>query len=196
MVKPEYPDTPSTLSSLASLLRDTGDYAGAEALCRNALAYEEGHDESEGSRETATICNDLATLFWDSGDSAGAERLYRRALAIGESLYGTESSQPTLILSNLGALLTQLERFEEAEEVLRRELNINFVFASDSDSETIASMDNLGDVLEAKGDIIAMSEMRHRQLVALERTAGPDSEEVLRVMRNLAVQLRDAGHLN
>jgi tetratricopeptide (TPR) repeat protein len=89
-----------------------------------------------------------------------------------------------------------LERFEEAEEVLRRGLNINFAFAGDSDPDTISSMDNLGDVLEAKGDIIAMSEMRHRQLAALESTEGPDSEEVLRVMQNLAVRLRDAGHLD
>lgn len=196
VLKPEYPDTPSTLSSLASLLHGAGDYAGAEPLYRNALAYEEGLDEPEGSRETAIICSDLATLLWDAGDSAGAERLYLRALAIGESLYGTESSQLTLILCNLGALLMQLERFEEAEEVLRRELNINFAFAGDSDSDTITSMDNLGDVLEATGDIIAMSEIRYRQLAALERTEGPDSEEVLRVMQNLAVKLRDAGHLD
>jgi tetratricopeptide (TPR) repeat protein len=120
VLKPEYPDTPYTLNCLASLLHGAGDYEGAEPLYRSALAYREGLHETEDSRETATI----------SGDSVGAERLYRRALAIGESLYGIESSQLTLILRNLGALLRQLERFEEAEEVLRRGLNINFAFGN------------------------------------------------------------------
>ncbi len=117
-------------------------------------------------------------------------------LTLWEEIYGPDSREIGSTLYNLGTLLGWMEKYEEAELLLRRELNICIASAGDSDPETADSMNNLAEVLKARGDIAGMSEMRLRQLAVLERIAGPESDEVLWVMQTLAVCLRDHGRLD
>ncbi len=117
--------------------------------------------------DTPHTFNSLALLLHYAGDYAGAEPLYRRVLALWEGAYGPESRELSSTLYNLGTLLGRMEKYEEAELLLHRELNICIAFAGDSDPETVNSMNNLAEVLQSRGDIVGMCEMRHRQLEVL-----------------------------
>ena len=61
-------------------------------------------------------------LHYNQGNYADAERLYKRSLAIYEKALGPDHSEVATSLNNLGELYLTLERFAEAEPLLKRSL--------------------------------------------------------------------------
>ena len=112
------------LNNLGLLLKEKGDYAGAEPLYRRALAIDEkalGPDHPD----VAIDLNNLAVLLKTKGDYAGAEPLYRRALATNEKVLGPDNPEVAMNVNNLAVLLDDKGDYVAAEPLYRRALAID-----------------------------------------------------------------------
>ena len=83
-----------SVSCLAYLLLEKGDYTGAEPLRRRGL---ESSERVLGPQhpDTLTSLNNMAFLLNRKGDYVGVEPLYRRALETSERVLGPDTSKPS-----------------------------------------------------------------------------------------------------
>ena len=112
-----------SLSNLALLYRDQGEYARARPLIERSLAIAErtlGVDHSH----VATILNNLALLYRDQRQHAQAEPLFKRSLAIDEKVFGPNHPNVSKGLNNLASLYVYQGRYELAEPLYKRSLAI------------------------------------------------------------------------
>ena len=96
------------MSSLSELLKDKGDLAAAEPLCRETL---EARRETLGNLHPSTltsICR-LSELLRVKGDLAAAEPLCREALEGRRETRGERHPHTLVSIGNLGLLLLMLQ---------------------------------------------------------------------------------------
>ncbi len=118
---PDHVDVSKPLTNLAQIRQDTGDLAGAAALFERVLEIRERSLGPEHSMLSRPLTR-LGRVRMDQGDPAAAEPLLRRALALGrdhEAHRHPEIIWPRIYLARC---LRTLERFPEAEELLRANL--------------------------------------------------------------------------
>ena len=116
---PNHPDVAKSLSNLAQLYRNLGDYAQAEPLYKRSLATLEkalGPDHPD----VAISLNNLAQLYRNLGDYAQAEPLYKRSLAIWEKALGPDHSYVALSLDNLAYLSLVEGRINKAMRIFQK----------------------------------------------------------------------------
>ena len=89
---PSIPIRRRALNSLALLLQDQGDLAGARPLFERALAISEKGAPASSILIRRRSLNNLARLLRAEGEFAGARALFERALAI----YVTRRSAPSI----------------------------------------------------------------------------------------------------
>lgn len=111
------PDVATTLNSLGGLYAARDDYGAAEPLLKRALDIREqvlGADD----RYTAQSANNLALLYAAQQRYAEAEPLYRRAITVFEQR--NDSAELATTLENYAAMLADMGRTKDAEEMERR----------------------------------------------------------------------------
>jgi len=113
----EDPSTATILGSLAWVLVEKGNYAAAEPLCREALSTSRRLLGDEHPT-VADIMTNLAALLSVTHDAPSAEPLIRSALAIYRRSLPEGNWQIIAAESVLGAALTGLGRYAEAERLL------------------------------------------------------------------------------
>ncbi|MCG3164156.1 MAG: Serine/threonine-protein kinase PknD [Acidobacteria bacterium] len=110
-------DLAGLMNNQAFLLREKGDYAGAEALFQQTLALNRKlHGELHPV--TANTISNLAEVYFYKGRYNDALRLYRRALDDFLKLLHPDHWMVVRTRSFLGACLTKLKHYSEAEEQL------------------------------------------------------------------------------
>jgi tetratricopeptide (TPR) repeat protein len=114
---PDHPEVATTLNTLAGLYAARDDYAAAEPLLTRALSIRERVLGPE-DRYTAQSLNNLALLYAAEQRYADAEPLYQRAIAVFEQL--NETAELVTTLENYAAMLADMGRTKEAEDVERR----------------------------------------------------------------------------
>jgi len=117
----EHPDTLRSVSNLADLLCEKGDYEAAEPLYRRAL---EGREQVLGSQHPAALdsVNNLALLLSNKGDYEAAESLHRRALEGCETALGAQHSQTLVSVEGLAITIGNKGDYAIAEPLYRRAL--------------------------------------------------------------------------
>ena len=100
----EHPDVAASLSTHGVLLSATGDYAGAEALLREALTMWRKL-LGEEHPYVASSLNNLSDLLRCQADYTGAEPLVREALAMRRRLLGDEHPDVAMSLDFLASVL-------------------------------------------------------------------------------------------
>ncbi len=93
-------DVAGSLSLLATIYMDRGDWNAAEPLLRDALARQE-RDPGESNAETLTTLTNLGTLLSKTGRPEEAETTLTRALALAERALGPEHPQTQLARQRL-----------------------------------------------------------------------------------------------
>ncbi|NOT63703.1 MAG: serine/threonine protein kinase [Acidobacteria bacterium] len=106
-----------TMNNLATLLAAKGDWAGCETLHRQTLAIRR-KELGEQHPETATSLYNIANTLYHKGAYLETEKLDRQALAIYQKSLTPEHWMIQRSRSQLGAGLTKLKRFREAEAEL------------------------------------------------------------------------------
>lgn len=123
------------------------------------------------------MLNRLGEMYQDlSGDYNGAERIFREAIELGES-----SSAPftavALPMNNLGLLLTNQRRYQEAEPLVARLAQLTQDHLGDDDPEFASCLENLAAIYRQTGRNSEAAEMRARalQIRRSSRARSPSS---------------------
>ena len=112
-----------SLNNLAILLYDKGDYDGAEAMHREALALKRKRLGDENP-DVATSLSNLAAMLMEKGDYAGAEASYREVLPIMRKVLGNDHADVGYTLISLAETLCREQKPAEGERLAREGLAI------------------------------------------------------------------------
>lgn len=114
---PEAPQVATAINNFAFFLQARGDYAAAEIGFRQALGIFRARYGLE-HRTAGIVTRNLAALLTAAGDHENAEKMARRALEILSKSY-LKHWRVADAESVLGGVLVALERYDEAEPMLR-----------------------------------------------------------------------------
>lgn len=104
-------------SNLAAAYRDAGDYQRARGHYRKAVEIARNVN-GDHSVNYAIQLNGLASIEEARGDLVVAERLFRQSLAIRRALFPPDDNSVLIAESNLGHVLADMGRLEEAGTLL------------------------------------------------------------------------------
>jgi tetratricopeptide (TPR) repeat protein len=188
----EHPDTLTSISDLASVLRNQGKYEAAEERNRRALA---GREKVLGVEhpDTLTSVSDLALVFQRQGKYEAAEEANRRVLAGYEKVLGVEHPSTLISVSNLAMVLQYQGKYEAAEEMNRRALAGREKVLGVEHPDTLTSVNNLASVLRDQGKCETAEEMNRRALAGREKVLSVEHPNTLISVNDLAMVLRNQG---
>ncbi len=140
------------------------------------------------------VLNDLALTHHGLGNLERAEELYRRQLAAVQDSPGEEGAlELALVCHNLGSLLGDRGKFEEASELLEKALELRLQHLPPGHARTLASKNGLA-VLRMYQERFAEAEQLFVEtLEEIERTLGESHERTHATRVNLAWALAELG---
>jgi len=188
------PRTLESVSALANLLAQQGRMSEAGDLWRQTLS---ARRRTLGDHHPATIesMNDVATVLYFSGNLESAleqftlaREIYRRSLA-------DEPSETLItIISNIGSVLDNLERLDDAEAAYREAwTKSNDTFGPDADS-TLVSLNNLAYINERQGRLADAAPQYQTVLERRRRVLGDAHPKTVLSIMNLASLQDKIGH--
>lgn len=122
-VGPDHPDVATSLSDLAILYSDRGEYAKAEPLFKSALTIFENALGSD-DRFVADAVVRLAHCYYFQGKYDDAEDLYKRALKIRQTKLRADHPEVAESLNHLAWLYFKRGKFAQAEPLFKESLDI------------------------------------------------------------------------
>ncbi len=125
----------SNLRGLANVYTDEERFAEADNLLKKATVISK--NIAFDSHDAACLYTDMAILANRAGRYKEAIALSEKALNFAEKQHNHECRVQALYLNNMGCVLLDAEKFNEAEPFLRRALKINDSLAK-TDSDPIA----------------------------------------------------------
>jgi tetratricopeptide (TPR) repeat protein len=173
-------DLASALNSLAGLYRTLGRYPESETAYREAIAIQERNQGIEESRNQAieSSCPDPRPPPPGPGPLAPDPR---RRTQLAESLSG------------FGLLLSDLGRYQEAEPVERRALEIQEELLGPDHSDVAQTLNNLGTLYWYTARYDAAEPLLRRALAIHEQALGPESAAIAGRLNNLAMLYHSQG---
>ena len=134
----EAPETLRRAQSLAGLMSQTGDYAGATALYRHVLAITEKQKGAD-SRDALYALMPLIGPYWAQNRLDELEPIYLRILAMTKKLDGETSVMYASQLTTYGTLLFQRNEYTAALRIYEQAYKIHEALAPNKDDITLAS---------------------------------------------------------
>ncbi|MGE3109134.1 MAG: tetratricopeptide repeat protein [Phycisphaerales bacterium] len=186
-------DTATTQQSLARVLRDTSRFPEAFDLIASALRTHEtitGRDTPACAR-VLVLYADL--LRYTSNDYKAAEDAYREAIRTFDRCDGPRGAQSAAVMGNLGAMLLDFFRFDEAETVLHEAFEIARDNVGMDHSVTIVNGSNYATLLALRNKLAEAREVVEPTMQGARRIYGPDHPETARIEALLAQILFDDG---
>jgi len=181
----------ATLNQLGIALTADGDYAGAEAVLKRALAAA----RSTRSDLEWPIQGNLAIVREDQGDLAGARALKEQVLEGLRRRLGADHPETWTAMNNLAFTLRAQGEWSRARDLeeqvlaaLRRKLGPDH-------PDTLSAMSNLSMTLYLQGELAAARPLGEQVLAARRRVLGADHDDTLTAMANLASILVGQGDL-
>ncbi|MBN1211965.1 MAG: tetratricopeptide repeat protein [candidate division Zixibacteria bacterium] len=173
---------------------DNGEYVEAEMSSRKLLAKAEVEYGSE-SPQVAIILDQLVQTLWRQGKSreVESEEFAKRAVAIKEKSFGPEYQTLPLSLNNLGIIIYDQGRYEDAESLHKRALAIDEKTYGLDHQNVAIDLSNLAFLFHSLGRFDEAVQMYSRILAIFEKTLGVDHQRVGIVANNLAVIYFDLG---
>ena len=177
------------MHNLACSAYDRKDYAQAATEFKAVLELQK---EVMGPTHPYTMRNrrNLAVALRRCGDPGQANKLDNETLEIVNSLDENKETERLQTLENLAKGLRDQKRYEEAESIHRQELELRL--ASGIDDKGL--QDNLNDiafVLAQQGKHVEAETIYYQILSYRTVHYGPEHEETLRTLWNLALTYRE-----
>ena len=180
----------SSLNSLGLVRMKKGDVAGADSVLRQALAMRQAMPDGDGVLESLTS---LSVALDAAGHAAQAESLDRVALAMAERLYGPDHDEAAQQLNNLGAVLSQAGKIQEAVPLLERALAIR-VAQRPRHNDVAITAELLAQCFVHTGDFARADSLLMRALVIREAWLPPGHGDRARTYDLLARVALAQGH--
>ncbi len=185
LLGPDHPEVAASLDTLADLLVDNADYAGARPLYERALQIRE-RTLGRNSRAVAFTLNDLGYLLFLSGEHAQAQVLLERARQILERNPGPNHPAVAMSLNHLGLVLHHgMGNYAAARPLYERALQIREQALGPNHLLVGQSLNNLGELLQDLGNYPAARPLLERALQIREQALGPNHPVVATSLRSL-----------
>ncbi len=189
-----HPAVAGSLSTLAKVQMDKGNYEKSRQLVQQALAIQE-RAFGEESLEVAGSLSQLGLAHWYLGDLARARGLLERSLAIQETLLGPDDEKLGGILNNVAILYWQEGHAAAARPLYERALAI-FIRAHGEDHPAVAhTLNNLALVYEQMDDLASARRYHQRALAIRRKILAPDHPDIAESLNNLGNVLLSTGEL-
>ena len=185
---PLHPRLAATLTNLANLATDAGDYEAAQARMERVLALREASNGPDHPF-TGHIRFNLAHLARLRGDPEAARAGAERALAILEKAYGPDHADTAVPLAFLGVLARDEGRLGDAEALLWRAHTLEEAALGPDNPDVAEVLDDLGQVSLLRGRVDEAIARHTRALALLERANGATHPELARPLLGLAAAL-------
>lgn len=140
----------------------------------------------------AETLNGLGQLAAAREHPAEAEQYHREALEIRRTRRAPAADLATS-LANLGSVLRDARRYDEAEFLLREALRLRQQALGEGHYHTIVSLNKLALLLREQGETTAAREMFEQALAARQKLLGPLHPLYAASLNNLALALFDEG---
>lgn len=161
-------------------------------LLRRALAVQQA-DPASRPLARADVLARLSAALRVAGQPAAAERTQREVLAIRERVLGGQHTLVARALNLQGNILHDLDRSEEALQVLHRALAIKQVLGEGADEEAASIHNNLAITLDNEGEFDAAAR-EYREAIAIHRRQiGPPTPALATSIYNLGLVLSRLG---
>lgn len=172
-----------SINNLAALLVAKGDMVAAEPLLQRALSLSERRLET-AEADLAVNLNNLAKLCFKRSDFAQAEPLLTRVLLIKQKL-GRDHPEVAAVLTSLAKVRMTLGRFDHAERLWRRVVQIRQQTLNADDPAIATALENLADACAAQGRQDDALALRERALGIRETSLGADHASLSAVRARL-----------
>lgn len=187
-----HPETLESLTSLAGVLEDRGEYAEAEERYREAV---EGLRERLGPLHPRTLeaLSGLGQALRWQDRPAEAEEILREALDGSVQVHGSDHPRVADLLSSLADVRHARGDYAEAEELLGRAIDIRSRVDGAKHPRTARLVNRLA-VIQGEAGKIHEAAANYREANAVFReTLGPDHPQLLAGMVGLGMTLKDLG---
>ncbi|PSN59063.1 TPR domain protein [Corynespora cassiicola Philippines] len=181
----EHPDTLTSVSNLALVLRDQGKYDKAEKLIRQALERKK-NALGEQHLSTLTSVSNLALVLRDQGKYDKAEKLILRVLEGRKKELGEQHPDTLTSISNLALVLRDQGKYDKAEKLNWRALEGREEELGEKHPSTLAGVSNLALVLRDQGKYDEAEKLIRRALEGYENELGDQHPDTLTSVDNLA----------
>jgi tetratricopeptide (TPR) repeat protein len=171
------------LNNLGTLYWNLARLRDAENAYERSLTIRASLGET-GTREVARTLNNLGIVYTDLQNFSKAEEIIGRAAALHEKLGGDDPGLAHAWL-NLGSTYRAERRWEEAETMFRKSLDLDERGASKLDIAMASN--NLGVVLRERGSSAEAGEHLTRAAAIWESHLGPEHPLVGTALNNLGV---------
>lgn len=187
---PKHPKTFGIMGSLAYVLQSQMRYEESEKMYRQVLAIRK---EVLGEDHRDTIMNSilLADVLESQGLFEEAEELYRESLPASQKQMGPEHPDTINCLRRLATVLRELGK-PDAEAVTWELLELQEKTLS-VPHETMLTIHCLASRLEDRQDYSGAEKMFRKLMELRKQVFGPESDEMVRVMRQLMFNLGSQG---
>ncbi|GAA4399648.1 CHAT domain-containing protein [Nibrella viscosa] len=139
----------TAINNLATLYYALGRYEDAKPLYEESLEIRR-KTKGENSREYANGLHNLNALYEVLGRYRESESLLRKALAIRRTL-GEKHPEYLISLSGLAKILTQLNRYDEALDTIRRVIRLRTEVLGPKHADLLNSLTILGAIYAKTG---------------------------------------------
>lgn len=161
-------------------------YAEALAISRRALAPDDP--------ELAHLLNDFGGLRFEQHRLADAESLFREAIGLQKLNAGGEGPEMAVGMCNLASVLFFQGKINEGEAMARESLAVRARIFGENDPAGLQMLSNWTTMLmHLVGDLDASESLQRDLLERRQRLLGPDHQDVLRSLDNLAQTLTMKG---
>ncbi|KAH9204603.1 hypothetical protein DL95DRAFT_495507 [Leptodontidium sp. 2 PMI_412] len=188
----DYPDTLTSMASLASTFRDQGRWEEAEKL---ELQVMETRKTKFGADHPSTLTSmaSLASTFRNQGRWEEAEKLQQQVMETSKTKLGADHPDTLTSMANLASTYRDQGRWEEAEKLDLQVIETRKTkFGADHPS-TLASMANLAATYQNQGRWEEAEKLELEVMETRKTKLGADHPDTLTSMANLASTFRNQG---
>ncbi len=163
----------TTLSYLANIHKEIGNYPEAETLYKQALEVERS-ELGEKSSEFAVTLTNLADLYSSAGNYQTAEPLYKQAITILRSTGNEKDLAYAVSLNNLAQFYVSIYNYEAAETLYKQSLEILQTELGENDPVYADALDNLAELYRLTKDFDAVLSLVARAKYIRRNIFGED----------------------
>lgn len=183
-----HPTTTETMLYLTDVLKRRRKYDESEALCRRGLLLDR-QVFGENHLRVANWMGLLAVFHNQKGELKAAKVLYEKAIQIKSDGLGADHVDVRQEVYALAGVLTQLQRWDEAEAAYLQVLDGNIKDFGYLHLYTAAVYRGLANLMRDKGDVIASRDYHLKKIALCEQIGELDKEPCLTGLANYAVFL-------
>ncbi len=137
------------LNNIAHVYLEVEEFALAEETYLEIVEL----SEQSGTKNWQPY-NNLGDFYMSIGQDEKAEKYFLKALGVCRELFKKDNHQTALVLTNIGLLYTQMNRYKEAGKILEEALAIQkTVYGDEVNNTMLSTMANLTFVYEYNGEI-------------------------------------------